>query len=324
MSGIILSNQSLGSEYFKRKTGIDIENCRSKHCTKPPERISAYRPYLLGNDDSSIGKSALSRLSSPGISRNATNLALTYGGDNAIALAGMSAKLKDYNVGLMGSSLSVYSDRIGGFVGSVKNYQKSLMEYKEALSSNSAVKNVTKQKAKMAFQKMQREFGAELKTASFRVKSRRGTPLTSVDRALNIAKSSRNITKLNVTSQAQLSNIVKFTKHAKFLGSGLVLIDVGTRVGNIHVSKLSGKNWHREMFIESLSFGLSAGAGLMGIEVGLPILLAATPVGWVLVIGGLGVAGVVAGTSMLINDGLKTRGGAIYDAIMNRVRLKVK
>ncbi len=214
MSGIILSNQSLGSDYFKSKTGIDIENCRSKHCTKPPKKIAAYRPYLLGNDDSSIGKHALSRLSSPGISRNVTNLALTYGGNNAIALAGMSEKLKDYNVGLMGSSLSVYSDRVGGFVGSVKNYQKSLMDYKEALSSNSAAKNAAKQKAKVAFQKMQREFGAELRTASSRVKSRRGTSLTSVDRALNIAKSSRNITNLNVTSQTQLSNLVKFTKHA--------------------------------------------------------------------------------------------------------------
>ncbi len=122
-----------------------------------------------------------------------------------------------------------------------------------------------------------------------------------------------------MTSQTQLSNLVKFTKHASFLGGGLVLIDVGTRAGNVHISKLSGENWHRKLFIESLSFAGSTSLGVAGVRVGLQLLLVATPVGWGLIIGGLSVAGVAAGVSMGFDSYLKSKGGSIYDAIMKGI-----
>ena len=81
---------------------------------------------------------------------------------------------------------------------------------------------------------MQSQFSIELKMVSGQVKSRRGTPLTSADRATNIAKSSCNVAKLNVTSQVQANNLAKLGTHAKFLGNGLAVIDYGSRVGNIY------------------------------------------------------------------------------------------
>ena len=177
-----------------------------------------------------------------------------------------------------------------------------------------------KQKAMAAFQKMQQGFHHELKSVTGAAKSSRGTPLSSGTRATNIAKSSRNVAKLNITSQIQTSNLVKFSQHAKFLGNGLAVIDFSSRVGNIHNSYKSGQNWEREMFIESSSFLAATLAGTLAVEAGsaaLAFIMVATPVGWVgLIVGGLVVAGSAAGTAMLANNSFKENGGVWYDEIL--------
>lgn len=132
--------------------------------------------------------------------------------------------------------------------------------------------------------------------------SRRGTSLTRLERATNIARSSRNADKLYVTNQAQAHNLVRFTSHAKVLGNGLAVIDFGSRIGNIHTSYLAGENWHREMFIQSSSFLASAGASIGVVKGGLVLLAAFTPVGLVgLIVGGAAIAVGAAGTAVAAN-----------------------
>src|SRR5690606_31765603 len=177
-----------------------------------------------------------------------------------------------------------------------------------------------KQKAHMAFEKMQLQFRHELMVVNSRVKSNRGTPLTSAQRATNIADSSRNFVSLNVTSQVQANNLVRFTQHTKFLGNGLAVIDFGSRIGNIHNSYQSGGNWEKELFIESSSFAAGAITGAVAAKVGvaaLTFLMVATPVGWVgLVVGGVAVAGAAAGASIGMSNYVKNNSGSIYDKIM--------
>lgn len=156
------------------------------------------------------------------------------------------------------------------------------------------------------------------------VKARRGTPLSSATRATKIAQSSRNVAILNVASQIQANNLVKFTQHTKFLGNGLAVIDFTTRVGNISNEYRSGGEWERELFIESSSFAASAsasaGAGMLAVNVGtvaLGFLMVATPVGWVgLIVGGIVVAGAAATASITMNNIVKDRSGGLYDEIM--------
>ena len=174
--------------------------------------VASNTPYIISNEQSSSSRSILAQLSPAPVAKELTNLSLSYGGDNVVALAEITAKLKDYNIGLMGASTSIYANRIGGFAGSVKEYQAALMEYRQAVTSDSPMKVAIKQRAHTAFQKMQSQFSNELKIVSGQVKSRRGTPLTRADRAINIAKSSRNVAKLNVTSQIQANNLVKLSK----------------------------------------------------------------------------------------------------------------
>ena len=322
MCEIVLCNRTLSSKSFKNQCGLEIENFSSLSCTKP-EKIIANQPYLLESDHSHIGKSALTQLFNPFISRELTNLSLSYGGDNLIALSEITAKLQEYNIGLLGASTSVYANRMGGFVGSIKNYQTALMDYRQAVTSKSALKVAAKQKAHMAFQKMQSQFGHELKFVTTQVKSRRGIPLTSADRATNIARSSRNVAKLHITSQVQVNNLVKFSKQTKFLGNGLAVIDFGSRVGNIHNSYQAGGNWEREMFIESSSFAASALTGTAVVNAGgavLSFLVVATPVGWVgLIVGGVAVAGIAATASIGMNSAIKNNSGGWYDSLMKEI-----
>ncbi len=278
---------------------------------------------MLGQTLSPLDSQLISALSAPKVADNLTNLSLSFGGDNTIALAEITRNLQEYNAGLIGASTSVYANRIGGFAGAVKEYQDALMAYRGAMKSNAASKAIARQKAFKAFQNLQIRFKHELNAVNAGVKARRGTPLSSATRATNIARSSRNVTKLDVTSQIQANNLVKLTRHAKLLGNGLAVIDFTSRVGNIHTSYQSGDKWERELFIESSSFAASAITGSLAVKAGLTLLMVATPVGWVgLIVGGLAVAGVAATTSIVVNNAIKDNSGNWYDSIMNTLGVK--
>ncbi|MCF6282304.1 MAG: hypothetical protein L3J28_08865 [Candidatus Polarisedimenticolaceae bacterium] len=324
MSEILLCGQTLSPHYLKTQCGISIDQISAFNCTTPTMALAS-TPYLISNDDSSVDRSILDQLSPPPVAKELTGLSLSYGGDNVLALAEITAKFKDFNIGLLGATTSVYANRIGGFAASIKAYQAALLEYRQAVTSNSSMKVSIKQKAHIAFQKMQSQFRNELNVVTAQVKARRGTPLTSVDRAINIARSSRSVAKLNVTSQIQANNLVKLTKHAKFLGNGLAVIEFGSRVGRVHNSYQAGGNWERDMFIESSSFAASAAMGTAVVNVGgatLTFLMVATPVGWVgLIIGGVAVAGAAATASIMTNNYIKNNSGSFYDDLMKNLGL---
>lgn len=319
MSEILLCNQPMKADFLSNSCGIDSDLIHGRGCSKP-DSISAFTPYVLGQELSAFDSQIISTLSVPNVAKNLTNLSLSFGGDNTIALAEMMKKLQEYNVGLMGASTSVYANRLGGFAGAVKEYQDALMAYRGAIKSNAAAKAIAKQKAFKAFQNLQFRFKHELNAINAGVRARSGTPLSSATRATNIAQSSRNVAKLNVTSQIQAHNLVKFTQHAKFLGNGLAVIDFTSRVGNIHNEYKAGGEWERELFIESSSFAVSALTGTAVVNVGaaaLGLLVVATPIGWVgLIVGGVAVAGTAAAASIGMNNVVKNNSGGVYDSIM--------
>jgi len=319
MNEIILCNQTYNPSTFKNECGIGIEQISSLTCTKP-KLITPNKPYLIKGRNTAIGVTTLAKLSQPAVTQDITNLSLSFGEDKLIVLSAITAQLQEYNVGLIGASTSVYANRISGFAGAVKNYQSALMEYRQATTTKSPLKVSAKLKAQAAFNKMQSSFKHEVNAVSNQVKSRRGTPLTNFKRGANIARSSRSIAKLDLINPVQADKLVQFTKHAKFLGNGLALIDFGSRAGNIHNSYKADDNWERELFIESSSFAASAITGTIAVDAGLALLIFATPVGWLgLVVGGLAVAGVAAGASMGMNNLIKSNAGNTYDLIMQKL-----
>ena len=220
----------------------------------------------------------------------------------------------------------MYANRIGGFAGAVQTYQAALMNYRQAINSNSSFKMAAKQKAQAAFNTMQLKFRNELRTVNAGITSRRGTPLSNVDRATNIARSSKTVAKLQVVNQIQANNLVKFTGHTQFLGTGLVAIDFTSRIGAVHNSYQAGGSWERDLFIESSSFATSALAGSATVSAGsaaLGFLMVATPIGWVgLIVGGLAVAGTAAAVSLGTNHIVKQEAGSVYDSILGWMGVK--
>ena len=288
MSEILLCNRALSPQAFENQCGIDIGTVSALSCTKPI-MAAANTPYLVG-DNSSVNRNILNQLTPEPVAKSLTNLSLFYGGDNVVALAEMTEKLKDYNLGLIGASTSVYAGRISGFAGAVQDYEVALMKYRQAVTSNSSMKNSAEKMVNKAFQKMQGQFRNELNAVTAQIKAKRGIPLNNAKRSINIAKSSRNVAKLDVTSQIQANKIVRFSKQAKILGNGLAVIDFASRVGNVQNSYQAGEKWERNLFIESSSFATSAVTGSVAVNVGgaaLTFLVAATPIGWIgLIIGG--------------------------------------
>ena len=232
----------------------------------------------------------------------------------------MHEKLLPFNLSLLGASTSTYATRMTGFAGAVKNYQAALMDYRSKLKSEPAVRNASKQKVFSSHQRLQRAFTHEINVTTGQAASRRGTPITNPQRALNIATSSRTTTKLNISSQVEASKLVRFAQHAKYLGNGLAVIDFGRRAGNVQQSYKEGGDWERELFRESLGFAGSAVAGTMAVEAGLSLLVFVTPFGWAAVVaGGLVVAGAAAASSITVNEFVKENGYALYDKILGQV-----
>ena len=320
MAEILLCNQPTPLSTLESQSGLSTDNITGLSCINP-NVLNSYTPYITEQNLSAVDRDIMHLLSPMPVARELTNLSLSFGEDNTLALSEISAKLKDYNIGLMGASTAAYTKRMGGFVGAVQNYQDSLMQYRQVIKANPATKAVAKQKVMTAFQSMQTRFRHELNVVNAGVKSKKGTPLTSVTRGSNIARSSRNVARLDVSSRVQAHNLVKFTRYAKVLGNGLALIDLGSRAVSVHNTFKEGGEWERDLFIESNSFALSAIAGSLAVNAGLSLLVFATPFGWVgLIIGGVAVAGVAAGVSMGTNSAIKQSSGAWYDELMSLVK----
>lgn len=323
MTEIILCNQPINSNMMESQCGVTGSDIMGFGCTASPTSFQPYRPYLVGQNPSILDRSLLGQLGAGPTVQNLTDLSLSFGEDNTLALAEITAKLREYNIGMVGASTSIYANRVQGFGLAVKKYQDALMEYRKAIKSSPASSTLARQKAFSAFQQMQNRFRNELAAVTAASKARKGTPLGNPTRATNIARSSRNVAKLNVTSQVQASNLVKYSRYAKYLGNGLAIIDFGTRVGNIHSSYKADGDWERELFIESSSFALSAIVGAVTVKAGLALLIVATPVGWVgLIVGGVAVAGTAAAASIAMNSAVQNSSGGVYDEIMTWLNLK--
>jgi len=162
---------------------------------------------------------------------------------------------------------------------------------------------------------MQKHFQRELSmTAGLQRASRKGTPLRNRTRALNIARSSRSIKKLELVSTLQAGKLARFSKYGKALGNGLIVVDVASRISNVQNEYKTDGNWERELFVESSSFVAGAWAGIITANAGyaaLTFLTVATPAGWV------GLIVTAAAASLHMNNKVKANSGSWYDDVMD-------
>ncbi len=321
MPEYLFCDQTFGAQGLQQSCGISINDVMTLGCQRP-STISSYTPYLLKNgSEDAQAQNYLGQLSDHKVRRNLGDLVVNYGGEATSAVAGVYNKYgAEFNLSMVGASISLYTERTDGFGKAIKEYQEMLLQYREAAKAKSPHLLLVKHRVHVAFEKMQKQFGHELKLVAGNNTSRRGTPFTNPQRAMNIAQDSRHAKKLFVANQAQANNLIKFSRHAKYLGNGLTVIDLISRAGNVHNEYKAGGQWERELFAESLSLGTSTAASAALVKLGagaIGFFTVATPVGWVgLIIGGVAVAGTAALGGMATNHFFKKHSNHIYDHIM--------
>jgi len=317
MPEILLSATSSDARMIFNQCGSTNAPLFGRDCL-PTSNVQAYNPYFLGKEPSLVDQTIVGELMAGNASRKLTELSQCFGADQVNDLAEFREYVAAMGIGSIGTTASVYTDRTNSFVKALDRYQKALLSFRDASRSGSPLMVAKRTEAQRAFNHLQAQFQSEMKIINSRSRSRRGTPLTRSERALNIARSSRNADKLYVANQAQAHSLVRFTRHAKVLGNGLAVIDFGSRIGKVHTSYLAGDNWHREMFTQSLSFATSAAASIAAIKGGLILLAAFTPAGVVgLVIAGSAIAVGAAGAAVVANYAVEKQSNSWYDDIMN-------
>ncbi|VAW84679.1 hypothetical protein MNBD_GAMMA18-1216 [hydrothermal vent metagenome] len=316
MTEILISSQIYNDLQFRQMCG---ETLKDLQCNGQHGVMWAYKPYIIGR--LTPAEAGLIPPLLCGNPRNIHRLSATLGQDNVVGVSKAMMTLRDTTAALAGSAASVHAARGGAFTTAVQRCQNALLAYRDVMHGKGAP-GVTPASAGQAihtaFANMQQKFQYELRIAALSQKRGplKGTVLNNSTRAMNIARSSRHIQKLQLTSVTQATALGRFSQYGKVLGNGLVLIDVGSRVGNIHNEYKADGDWERELFIESSSFALSAVTGVIAVNAGtaaLTFLTVATPVGWI------GLIVTAAAASVYMNNKVKANSGGWYDEIMELV-----
>jgi len=313
MAEILISNRAWNKPQFKQMCGESLDEMQ---CSGSGGVMWPYEPYTVGQ--TSYNEELILRaLRNNHCPQNIHALSSALGEDNIVGVSDATVKLHDTTSALAGSASTIHAARSDKFVLAVQRYQDTLLAYRD-VTHGKGTAGATKASAGIAvstaFEHMQKHFQRELNmTAGLQRASRKGTPLRNRTRALNIARSSRSIKKLELVSTLQAGKLARFSKYGKALGTGVVAIDFASRIGNVQTTYKADGNWERELFVESSSFTLSALAGTATAKAGVAFFVVATPVGWV----GLIVA--AAAVSIVANTIVKERSEGWYDDVMDWV-----
>ncbi|WP_018913840.1 hypothetical protein [Thiomonas sp. FB-6] len=119
----------------------------------------------------------------------------------------------------------------------------------------------------------------------------------------DLVRKEHKVARLDVGSQIEAHGLVDMSRHTRLVGRTMVIVDLGLRTDEVFEAYESGDDWQRKAFVETAGFAASVTAGrlLTAAALGtIEVMLAATPVGWVVILGvGLAAtATVVAGSSI--------------------------
>jgi hypothetical protein len=327
MTTIILPRLPIQADSMQRMLDLPPD-CIHGFGVTTPKTLWPNTPYMLGERKTDHDRLVMGLLSQQPANQTLGDLSLAYGSENTRALAELTRRLREtkpYGVAGAGAAASVYAQRMDSLGKAIQAYQHAAVEYH--VSHSRAVSGIARAAAQTRLSEakanLSRRFGIELNTIKSRLPKRQWRLLRANDeRMFERIRRTGRASRLDVGSSVEATDLVRFARHAKFLGNGLAVIDFGSRVGDIYTDYKTGGNWEREMFIHSSSLALSATAGEIATIAGMATLdiaiaVAATPVGWVLIIGGLAVAGAAALGSVYVNNWTEKHAGSFYDRIMS-------
>ena len=244
--------------------------------------------------------------------RNVAHLSSEFGDENLQAIAYiyekeikpfldatntvMGGKLDEYTAaGAAATAINEKQARMSNFGKALLSYQNALINVRLAAKSGAKKTELLKlgNKVKFAHDSLNKQFLKELTHYSGRVKSSKGNIWSNPERGINIAKSGRNSSKLQLTSLANIRSVRALEVGSDVIGKKIIAIDASVRFNNVRNAKSNGKDWQKKAVMEVAGFGASNAAGAWTtakvVTAGMGIALAAGPLGIVVLIGvGLG------------------------------------
>jgi len=245
MAEILISSRTWNKPQFKQMCGKPLDEMQ---CSGSDGVMFPYKPYTVGQTTYNE-ELILRALRNNNCPQKIHALSSALGENNIVGVSDAMVKLHDTTSVLAGSASTVHAARGDKFVLAVQRYQHTLLTYRNVTQGQGAA-GATKASAGLAvnatFEHMQKHFQRELSmTAGLQRASRKGTPLRNRTRALNIARSSRSIKKLELVSTLQAGKLARFSKYGKALGTGVVAIDFASRIGNVQTTYKADGNWER-------------------------------------------------------------------------------
>lgn len=254
---------------------------------------------------------------------NIANMLNQYGSDMLTALAEFhEAEIKPMNMGSQfdpreprnqngyaGALVGIADNRLSNFAALANKYQQSLENIRRGSLNKLPKFEMLKleQLAKNLNVQLNTKFKAEV-AKYFSKAGARGNAWTSAQRGIGLAKGARNYQPIQLTSSRGFSYIKNLASKARSTGYIGLVVDAGFRASDVHDQYKAGEYWQKSAAIETTAFASSAIVGLKfggsaiaitGFALG--VTLAATPIGWVIIIGaGLaaGYAGAVVGNAL--------------------------
>ncbi|MYL26807.1 MULTISPECIES: hypothetical protein [Halomonadaceae] len=207
---------------------------------------------------------------------------------------------------LLSSSAAVAVGRAESFKGALRDYQKALIalnKFARSVTKDAAQKAKLRNNLNKAYEQLNTKFRQELNTLipeSHRGKNK-GSALTSAKRGQTLAEQPKG-RRINVADLEQGKAVSRFSGALRFAGRGVAVLDGGMRIHQVHSKYQTGEDWQRELAVQTA--GMS-GAGVTGFATGrlvkhglLRIGLAATPGGWLILIGSTIITGALLATQM--------------------------
>lgn len=206
--------------------------------------------------------------------------------------------LKREMTGYAGAAATAVESRLKGFSGYVAKYQLALEQYRAAYASkaNAVERRALAEKVSTAQADVNKHFQGEIKrimaTNAAKTGSR-GTVWTNPERAMGLARGSKTDTAIKLQSGHNFKRVQQFQRSSNLLGKGVIALDAGLRISNVHNTYQTGGDWQRELSREMAGFGFGVAVGAYlgaAATTALTLALVATPAGWVVaIIGGLAV-----------------------------------
>lgn len=288
-----------------------------------PRVLAPGVPYLLGSDagfDESLYCTELEPWGSL-----LCDICQDFGCAATLGLAEISSDLRRYASGempWMAAAAGVYEERIGSFSTAMKRHQEAIVAYHGA-TRHGAPKNLSKVAARDELLRsgfdLRERFYHELHSVTRNWYPRPTMLVSGSMRVPDRVRHSPKLSRLDVASKAELSRLVELARHTKYVGRGLVAIDLGMRANRVQEAYEGGGDWHRQAFVEAAGFGFGFGAGTVltaATGSALELIVLATPAGWALIVGGLAAVGVVAVGSMAGSRLGELGSGRIYDDVV--------